>query len=68
MQYLGVEFPDYFKNPRFVQTTSGAFTLQISEMVGESFTETHRLHLAALTKKILEKLTGQTVEQYQKPS
>jgi len=65
MKYFAVEFPEKWKKPRFVETVSGAFTIQI-DYEGLEFTEDDRLKLARLTKQVLENLTTEPVEQYQK--
>ena len=65
--YMGVEFPKYFANPRFMQTKDLNFTLAVDrsqmsrEMVANWETEGVK-ELADLTKKVLVKLTGEDIK------
>lgn len=69
MEFHGIAFPDEWQNPRFVETVSGAFTIQIDYEPGNraKFTEEDRLKLVQLTKAVLQELTGERVESYHKP-
>ncbi len=60
--YHGIQFPEEFENPRFVQTVSGAFTIQIDyNKSPKEFTEEKRQQLASLTRKILQNLLHEPV-------
>lgn len=62
--WCGIHFPENFGNPKFVETVSGAFTLQVDWMGKEPFTEDDRLLLAELTKEVLENKTATIIETY----
>ena len=61
-----VEFPDRWLNPRFVETVSGSFTIQIDSDGKGQFTEDDRLELVRLTRLVLENISGKPVEPFQK--
>ena len=65
--FYGVEFPAYFKNPRFVESSSGCYTISIdpdnlnANQCQEFANNGMRLELANLSKKVLEKLLGEKI-------
>ena len=66
-KYMGVDFPDYFKKPRWVQTHDQSFTLAIdtSEMTMEmkaAWNSKYLPQLARLAKLVLEKLTKENIK------
>jgi len=65
--YLGVKFPGYFKEPRFVQTPDKAFTIAIDSKDWPAseralWNRKYLPQLAELTKKVLEKLTKSKIK------
>jgi len=66
-KYMGVDFPDYFKKPRWVQTHDQSFTIAIdtSEMTMEmkaAWNSKYLPQLARLGKLVLEKLTKENIK------
>jgi len=69
LMYFGVEFPDWATNPKFVETVSGCFTLQINndkltEEQIKNWDKEGRPLLAQLTKQVLERFTTIPVKLY----
>lgn len=65
MKFLGVEFPDKFSKPRFVETVEGCFTLQVENTnPHEEWKESDQKLLVDLSRKVLEKMTGEPVSKY----
>ncbi len=65
MRYFGVEFPDKFSKPRFVETVEGCFTLQVEYTKHEEvWKESDQKLLVDLSRKILENITGKAISSY----
>lgn len=63
--YHGINFPEEFGNPRFVQTVSGAFTIEIDwGKHPHEFTEEKRLELSSLALQVLQNVLAEPVEDY----
>lgn len=67
--YFGVKFPGYFQNPRFVETESGVFTMEIDDTcltydeANKFHTNGLRSHLAELSKQVLRNMTNSKIKE-----
>lgn len=57
--FHGVEIPDNWKDPKFVETVDGCFTMQVRDDSPEY--EMDQKHLQEKSREVLMKLTGQDI-------